>query len=109
MIGCTLPNNDIYVFFEDREIFEITEGKIQGIHINISQEQSVLEVLVDDEACQKACEIVLIDNSSGEYNLSIRTEVMRKLQERGSYEDHKGYLHVCLRNVDKMGFELYCI
>lgn len=105
MIGCTLPNNNVYVFFEEGEIPQLAERKIQGIHVNTSRQQSVLEVLVDEETCQGAREIVLVDIKPGEYvRLSIRDRVYDALQERGSFIDHQGYCHVYLKDVEKMDF-----
>ncbi len=108
MIGCTLPSNDIYVFFEDGEIEQLRSEQLEGVHVNTSFERGVLEVLVDDKKCQEACERVLIDNKTGEYlRLYIREEILSRLEERGSYEDHKGYCHVCLKSLGNLPiFEL---
>ena len=112
MIGCTLPHNDIYVFFEDGEIEQLRDGKLEGVHVNTRFERSVLEVIVDDKRCQDACERVLIDRKPGEYLcLYIRDEILSRLQERGTFEDHKGYCHVCFRGLDDLPISelsIYC-
>ncbi|MBT3985060.1 hypothetical protein HOD38_00710 [archaeon] len=103
MIGCTLPSNDIYVFFEDGEIEQLSLGQLEGAHVNTSFERIALEVIVDDKRCQDACERVLIDRKPGEYlRLYIRDEILSRLKERRSYEDHKGYCHVSLKGLDDL-------
>lgn len=61
MLGYTQQNNDISVFFENDELSKLSERKIQGEYINVTQHQEIgtLEVAVDDVVCRKRMETII--------------------------------------------------
>jgi len=107
MLGYRQENNDVYIFFEnDKEIKRLEREQIQGVWFNLSDSSKtgLLEALVNDHIGdrirtstrkneQEIIEWFLIEMRFREYESFI---------EKGDYELHEGFRHICLRNASQV-------
>lgn len=112
MLGYTQQNNDIFVFFESDEISKLSEGKIQGEYINVTQHQEIgrLEAVIDEVVCRKGMDTIITNvqrNSNGvisSMSISVMQRVYDYLVEMGKYESHEGFRHIHLIDVNRIDF-----
>jgi len=107
MLGYTeRSSNNVYVFFEDNEIRELESRTIIGTYFN-PKDYSVtcpLEVIVE-ECLNDLTKIVAEfgeDDFISSFKVLIRRSEYERLLKTKSFEDHKGYCHVFLLDVDNL-------
>ncbi|MBN2567730.1 hypothetical protein JXB02_06635 [Candidatus Woesearchaeota archaeon] len=110
MLGYQGPHNDIYVFFEDGEVDGLEKGVVEGAFVNHRNPTHLgdLLVTVDDGACRRALEPVIIkmertrDRIVKEARLTIMGNVYAELAQTGSAEPHLGWSHIFLYDVSRL-------
>jgi len=110
MIGTTLKNNDIHIFFEDEDIDNLLIGKVIGSYINLCNMYKPGRIIsgVDNKLCEQKMELTYATASKTEdglvhlLELAISDRAYAGLTERGSFEDHQGYRHIHLIDTARM-------
>lgn len=105
MIGYTAGNNDIYVFFERDDVVRLGKRMISGTYVNIKEPPviGVLKVSVEEDLDDITKTSVIKRGEDVKFmHLKIKGRVYRSFVERGFYESHEGFRHVCLRDINKL-------
>lgn len=108
MLGYTAPNNDVYIFFEGDEVGNLGREKIRGHFVNFNNPEVIgtLEAsIVNENLISGRIKTPTIKDENSYVSRMIvlmRKLVHKVLRERGSFEEHEGFRHICLRDVNKI-------
>jgi len=97
MIGCRLPSNDVYVFFEGDDLDRIANEKIRG-HYFTAVDDGVLVASVN----KNLKDLLQATIEDGIMILDIRNKVYQALCNQGYYTLHEGNRCVCLRESNSL-------
>lgn len=106
MLGYSLPNNDIGIFFEGDQIKKMEKKTIKGKYFNY-QNLDVVGVLlasVRDDLPERI--IISIDRNAeslvSKMHLKMRPNEYHSFRERGSFGVHEGFRHVDLFDANRL-------
>lgn len=109
MIGYIAPNNDVYVFFENGDIGQLQQEKIDGAFINfrnplkVGSLEAELEELKQDRVKVKVVRDEVDDVRH--MSVQIREEAYQRLIEKGSLELHEMPGHIVLLDANNLDFQ----
>ncbi len=107
MLGYTLSNNDVYIFFEDDEIGRLPGGVV-GKYFNLICPHVVgaLKASVDDSIPDLITTPTTKDAQGfvTEMSLLMRKNVYEKLVSRGTAGTHEGFRHIELLDANRLSF-----
>jgi hypothetical protein len=112
MIGGLWKNNDVYFFFENDEFVRLGREKIKGTFMDLNKQdrKASLDIVIDDELCNREMERIVTNAVKNEkeeithMSVALRKEVYDIVKEKGSFEYHQGYRHVCLADANCLDY-----
>src|SRR3989344_8838788 len=108
MIGYIAPNNDVFCFFENNEIKELSIGNISEIFVNFENPKFIgkLEVeILDNFRDLIKTEIKKDENKNVIYmKVLMLNRAYERFKERGLYAFHEEYRHINLLDSNNLDF-----
>ena len=105
MLGCIASNNDVFIYFERREIDALPRGSLQGWFALSSNPTLVpLEVTLCEQLPERVKAMGEPDGRGSWTSFTVRMSRPEydRFNERRRYELHEGWRHVSFIDVERM-------
>ena len=110
MIGYTLRNNDLWIFFKNKDIERLGKSKIEEQYVNLAhstREGIVNTCTLEAEVIRGLNDMTMTTGEKGEdglftkYEIKIRGNVYDEVISEGWSGIHEGFRHVTLVDITK--------